>query len=939
MLNSENKNQILFNNCKKIQVLTLTLLLLGVISCISITLYLLYTKLNTWLDDIESQMFEREKDHLLLVSKARAQKLASILTNNKYGLLFLETAYDSVKSGTLKAAINATFPVIINVYDYLENSELYGENIATVWLSPYTRILEEVPEYDQLNIFIRFLQAVSICYKCQAGMTFDSGTDFRYPMVNMSHVLTSPLLKTCHSSYDSRCYKAYNDDTTLISDKMSLYYQDNFTYFLHSKGKTCTYYFPDDYFISHDPNYGNYEYLITTSTGDFMIEHDDKSIVDIISNDLVKEIYKNDLMMKENIQITLASGIDKSLNSYSLSGYNTIYIAGFAPITIGGSDYEKKKLVAVTMISKNGILEPLNKMIDGIFGLVVYQVIVFMVYLFMVFLMCWKLSNIIYSKIVLPLLLIEKYLKGKKQSLNENDFNSEISELIKYLKKLDIIEQYVDPNFILHPNLSHRLKNLKQVMPLFIAIGNYRGVSIIKNLIGNIHIENQEYKKAYKNYKKSLLQIEKLRRKVIAQEEAEKNLTQNQKNIMKKKLGKTLSDWNSEKSFIDENLVDKINQVCFGLRLYLEKTITNDKDKQRQGWKKLQNLQIIVLNYYISKSKHLIKLLKLLIDIAYVRYRLQSYHTSMELLEIVSDELGKLVSETSELEKNQTTGYEIDIDITRLMRANIVINENKEKRQSFHVPAVTFEKDVLKQEIFYRRGMIFKDNNKLQEAGLFFTMAIEQGIWFDPTIRKECINELFKIFKFYQRKKEVPLLNELYYKYKAKKASTILCLDYEINKEHNINELIVSMVSEEIQSQYENFGAITSYAGFYLKMDVVERDYPGFDTENFLGSTSKCSERKHVYDVLLEGLKILPQTSIKKTLILIVKDIHNDLGATRIGNIKEFIMDTKIFIVVCNCKVPKPIRKLEKSYFCNVIYGDDAVENFDELKKYAFGLD
>lgn len=555
-------------------------------------------------------------------------------------------------------------------------------------------------------------------------MTFDSGSDFRFPMRNMSYVFTSPLLQTCPPIYDSRCYKANNDYKTLISDKLSLYYQDNFTYFLHSKGKTCTYYFPDDYFISKDVNYKNYEYLITTNTGSYMIKHDDKPIADIISNDFIKEMYKNDLILKKNIESTLVSNFDKSASSYSLSGYNTIYLAAFAPIMINGEDSDGQKLVAVTVISKNEVLKPLNELLDEIFDLVMYQVIVFLVYFLMVFLMCWKLANIINSKIVVPLLLIERYLKGKKQNLNEKDFNSEIRELIKYLKKLDIIEQYVDPNFILHPNLNHRLKNLKEIKPLFVAIGNYRGVSIIKNLIGNIYIEKEDYKNAYESYKKSLIQIEKIRRKVLTQEQAEQSLTQDQKDIMKKKLGKTLSDWDSEKSFIDENRVDKINQVCFGLRLYLEKNMNKDRDEQRRGWKKLQDLQIIVLNYYISTSKHLIRLLKLLIDIAYVRNRLQSYHTSMELLEIVSDELGKLVTETSELEKNQASGYEIDIDITRLMRANIVINENKEKRQSFHVPAVTFEKDVLKQEILYRRGMIFKDNNKLQEAGLFFTMAI-----------------------------------------------------------------------------------------------------------------------------------------------------------------------------------------------------------------------
>jgi hypothetical protein len=108
----------------------------------------------------------------------------------------------------------------------------------------------------------------------------------------------------------------------------------------------------------------------------------------------------------------------------------------------------------------------------------------------------------------------------------------------------------------------------------------------------------------------------------------------------------------------------------------------------------------------------------ILIQISYVFQNIQYYHSAIELLEIVSDEIWKIESNNK-----------VDIDITRLRRVGVNVKESQHMRgQQFTIDTVTFERDVLQQRALYRRGMILKENDKIQEAGLAFTMAIVRDI-------------------------------------------------------------------------------------------------------------------------------------------------------------------------------------------------------------------
>jgi hypothetical protein len=77
------------------------------------------------------------------------------------------------------------------------------------------------------------------------------------------------------------------------------------------------------------------------------------------------------------------------------------------------------------------------------------------------------------------------------------------------------------------------------------------------------------------------------------------------------------------------------------------------------------------------------------------------------LLDIANDEIRKL--EIGRLSASR----KVDIDITRLLREGIEIDEVKDnKGKLFTLPEITFEKDILYQISMYYRGLVLKSTEK-----------------------------------------------------------------------------------------------------------------------------------------------------------------------------------------------------------------------------------
>jgi len=107
-----------------------------------------------------------------------------------------------------------------------------------------------------------------------------------------------------------------------------------------------------------------------------------------------------------------------------------------------------------------------------------------------------------------------------------------------------------------------------------------------------------------------------------------------------------------------------------------------------------------------------------LIDMASTYQDLKYYHTGLEILDIVKDELKKL------------EGARVDIDMGRLCKLGIVVNNESSTSQNHHfeVKGYSYEKDILLQMSAYRRGKILIECEKPYEAALALCSSIVSSI-------------------------------------------------------------------------------------------------------------------------------------------------------------------------------------------------------------------
>ena len=226
----------------------------------------------------------------------------------------------------------------------------------------------------------------------------------------------------------------------------------------------------------------------------------------------------------------------------------------------------------------------------------------------------------------------------------------------------------------------------------------------------------KDYKRAVDHYRGALLEIEELIKEVNKQEEDENNLSPAEQEELKRKADREDLNWDTEKEFLNESLIDRKQQLCMGLRAELN-DIPLEISEVRLKLKEINKYQSEILQFYALTRKSFLNLLKIMIDIAENFQALKYYHSGLELLDIVSDELKKL---------DGSSGEGIDIDITRLSRigVNIKIEDEHNKRLHFISEECTFQKDILIQMMHYRKGLLLLENDRHYEAGLAFTLAI-----------------------------------------------------------------------------------------------------------------------------------------------------------------------------------------------------------------------
>ena len=542
----------------------------------------------------------------------------------------------------------------------------------------------------------------------QLGVTLKNGIQLRYPATNLT----------------SACF--LNDtNQTLASGKINVTYQcGGFAFSLGFDLGSISCYVPSSIvnpLILADISIGSQDqYLFFVSPSDLSY------IIALSSNNFTYETSTcSSIFLDDTRLVNLCQGIQMGAQTelnFTLQGYNSYVLGSVSAVSINtsvvGYDVQDQNgFIAGALIYRNVALQQWDDLINSIVNTIIIQISILILFIIVTIALTWKLSAIITNKIINPIELIKKMLKD---SVNQEDvqkkYNKEVNEVVNSLTLLNILKNFIDPHFLLNPDLEVRIKNLEEAYKLFEALNSNRGKAIVENLIGNAYYLEERYDMAETYYALSLNHTIALQEEVIAQESKEKLLSSKERSELKQRTRKVL--WSSEKSYLQESIVERKQQLCMALEAQID---FEKKSKDRGLLKRINELQLEILEYYVNTRTHYIRMIRVLINMAKIFQCLQFYHSGLQLLDIVKDELTKI----------QTDGIStVDIDITRLKSIGIDLKllESSQKTRYFSLNGIGIEKGILLQHAYYRKGMILVESGRPQEAGHALTDAIVGAI-------------------------------------------------------------------------------------------------------------------------------------------------------------------------------------------------------------------
>eukprot|EP00358_Blepharisma_japonicum_P002472 CAMPEP_0202955120 /NCGR_PEP_ID=MMETSP1395-20130829/51490_1 /ASSEMBLY_ACC=CAM_ASM_000871 /TAXON_ID=5961 /ORGANISM="Blepharisma japonicum, Strain Stock R1072" /LENGTH=243 /DNA_ID=CAMNT_0049671323 /DNA_START=1629 /DNA_END=2357 /DNA_ORIENTATION=+ len=216
----------------------------------------------------------------------------------------------------------------------------------------------------------------------------------------------------------------------------------------------------------------------------------------------------------------------------------------------------------------------------------------------------------------------------------------------------------------------------------------------------------------------------------------------------------------------------------------------------------------------------------------------------------------------------------------------------------FAVPTLDFEKDILRQMILYRRGMILKETDRFQEAGYALTEAIENGGYFDPYIRQQCLAELIKMMKKFAIKTEIDELHSLHKDFSSQGKALLFLLRYNFNDNSKLNRKLANFITNELNDPTNYIGASTMSLNSPVKLDIEKRDMAGIDLENMIMRAKSVSANDHPYDLIMKWNKFFPDKSSEKYIIIILKDLPFSIQIAKEDDLAAVIDKTMKYIVI-----------------------------------------
>lgn len=225
---------------------------------------------------------------------------------------------------------------------------------------------------------------------------------------------------------------------------------------------------------------------------------------------------------------------------------------------------------------------------------------------------------------------------------------------------------------------------------------------------------------------------------------------------------------------------------------------------------------------------------------------------------------------------------------------------------------ITFEKGILRQLMLYRRGLLLKKNDRYQEAGLAFTLALEQGGYYDPALSSHCIIELDRLLSTFHNLSEEELIpiKALTEQSMATPSTLMFVLAYDFIEFDRFSIELCRFLEQGVAAQWTNIGANSSYCGSALDMRPVPRDCVRTDFETLLKQSKFGVRREHVYDTVARGLKSIAELAGPKALIVFVDEISRFSGSTTLSNLRTlFPHSLPVFAAELKPIIPHEFRE------------------------------
>lgn len=606
---------------------------------------------------------------------------------------------------------------------------------------------------------------------------------------------------------------------------------------------------------------------------------------------LCTALYGNNYKLEQECEKSYEDS-DFETKNVTFVGYNDVILGSYSLLNISAvvDDFSAKqvrKFIAGATKDQRLVLEGLNNIIEEALDIIFYQLGIFACFILISIISSWKLSKLISNRIFLPISTISRMLTGvatdeESQSL----YNLEVNKVIGYIKLLNTFEKFIDPHFLLNPLPQTRIKNLTEAYNMFESLKNYRGMSVVQNLIGNSYFSIKNYEMAKESYSLSLSHTESLLEKLNKIEKTQEGLSSNEQGLLRKHTGRNKRSWNDQKMYLIENISERKQQLCMTLEAQFINYIEEDDIVGRKKLKEISKYQLEILEYYLSTRTHFFSMIKVLLNMAKIFEYLKYFHSGLQLLEIVKDELLKIKNGQS---------VEVDIDITRLRSIGISLKLDDTTTNSKHfiINDIKHEKDILMQEMFFRRGIILMKTQKVQEAGHSLTSAIvisnqEYGVYFDPKIRIEAVSELNKLFEENNLIKNAKDFQEIRSNLLSIENSLLFVLVYDAELDKKTNKSLIEYFKSGIDKIKNKTGVVLDNRFPNTGLELEQRDVPEFDIEEMFDLSKKQSFSINLYDALITSIFKFDEDSTMKVAICIVLEKPDTRGSAKYKNLYLF---------------------------------------------------